>query len=210
MWMLIQIFYKFVEKGEEVLHLRTTMRQLQELMRFVNRGEVPVERQWPFNPMFDGNPFEEDREEERPSPDEVVKPITRTNGTATVGSAEGDHEAPYFQFELYILKQNMVLKMVEKPMEVSDGRNNGDRPVDEDEDESFEDEETLDQRYQRYMQSTMDEVSDPDEWCEMHYGLAMHDEDDVPTEGGDMTRSRSLHEDDDVGADCQVHAKTFG
>ena len=41
-----------------------------------------------------------------------------------------------------------------------------------DSDESFAEEESPRNRYQRYLQSTMEEVSDPDDWCDIHYGHA--------------------------------------
>ena len=42
--------------------------------------------------------------------------------------------------------------------------------------ESFEVEpESPVRRYQRCLQSTMEEVSDPDDWCAIHYGHATQD-----------------------------------
>jgi hypothetical protein len=44
-----------------------------------------------------------------------------------------------------------------------------------DSDESFVEEESPRSRYQRYLQSTLEEVSDPDDWCGIHYGHATQD-----------------------------------
>ena len=44
-----------------------------------------------------------------------------------------------------------------------------------DSDESFVEEESPRSRYQRYLQSTLEEVSDPDDWCDIHYGHATQD-----------------------------------
>ena len=44
-----------------------------------------------------------------------------------------------------------------------------------DSDESFVEEENPRSRYQRYLQSTLEEVSDPDDWCDIHYGHATQD-----------------------------------
>ena len=73
------------------------------------------------------------------------------------------------------------------------GQDEGGDPAEEDE-ESFELEETPMQRYQRYCQSGMEEVSDPDEWADIHYGFGP-DRDSEP--GGASTRSRSRDDYDD-------------
>ena len=73
------------------------------------------------------------------------------------------------------------------------GQDEGGDPAEEDE-ESFELEETPMQRYQRYCQSGMEEVSDPDEWADTHYGVGP-DRDSEP--GRASTRSRSRDDYDD-------------
>eukprot|EP00435_Cladocopium_sp_Y103_P013498 s404_g3.t1 len=86
----------------------------------------------------------------------------------------------------------------QRDLEAGDDDAAQEEPVDE-EDESFEVEpETPRSRFRRYYQSTMDEVSDPDEWAEMHYGRASRPTtpesgEDAPGEPSE--RSRSGHDD---------------
>lgn len=47
----------------------------------------------------------------------------------------------------------------------------------DDDEESIEEEEKPEQRYQRYIQAAMDEVSDPDDWCNVHHRFATRDDD---------------------------------
>ena len=65
----------------------------------------------------------------------------------------------------------------------------GDENVEE---ESFvEEDESPRTRYDRYRQSTMEEVSDPDEWTNIHYGFAPDDSDADAAGSGELPISRS-------------------
>ncbi|CAL1141687.1 unnamed protein product [Cladocopium goreaui] len=65
----------------------------------------------------------------------------------------------------------------------------GDENVEE---KSFaEEDESPRARYDRYRQSTMEEVSDPDEWTNIHYGFAPDDSDADAAGSGELPISRS-------------------
>ena len=74
------------------------------------------------------------------------------------------------------------------------GDNPREKPPEDEDDESFEEEESPRQRYQRYVQSSMDEVSDVEEWQNIHYGYAHDVQSDPQGEdeaGLETARSRS-------------------
>eukprot|EP00435_Cladocopium_sp_Y103_P076004 s7_g72.t1 len=146
--LLVRTFYRFVDKKEQIMNFSTILRQVQEVTRFVNRGEDPVEQEWPFNSMFDGYPFEEHREKERPSPDEVVNPEMMANGIPSAGSADagggtdgGDHEAPLPLCRTIPSEAEHGAEDAGEANEAG-GRDNDGTPSSADEDESFEEEET--------------------------------------------------------------------
>jgi hypothetical protein len=76
----------------------------------------------------------------------------------------------------------------------ADDAADGDVPEQADEEESFEEEgESPNTKYQRYLQSSMEEVSDVDEWTNIHYGYAHTHEQDSEQDEDEMaaTTSRS-------------------
>eukprot|EP00435_Cladocopium_sp_Y103_P019244 s76_g4.t1 len=189
---MARMLYKLTLKMEEIQSLRTTLGQIREVMRFAPHGgrEEPEVREWPFHSIFDGNPFEDAEEEENESPDVEVPEGDVLNSTRIrdepVG-ADGNIEGVRSRHRI---THNEAAHGAANPggdePDLSEGDDAGHHGPDvEEDDESFELEETPEQRLQRYIQSGMEEVSDPDEWCKLHYGpgyltsRSMED-DDVP------------------------------
>eukprot|EP00435_Cladocopium_sp_Y103_P032209 s2422_g8.t1 len=155
----------------------------------------------PFNNELDPCVYEEDKEEE----DDV-------DGDETLTEMSADEEAPRTtpipgvdRSEAAIMRRHRVVRHEVRHEAANEG---GEReapegrgePEEAEEDESFEEEpESPRARYRRYFQSTMDEVSDPDEWADMHYGVSTRPttpesgEGEVPGEPSE--RSRSGHDD---------------
>ena len=134
---------------------------------------------------LDGDPFAEHHEEEEPSPDETVadgeaEDLLNAMGLTSAGSINGDVETVGIRRVLQAEGAHGAADGDETRVPDEGGADDG-READ-DEDESFEVEETPAERYQRYLQSTKGEVSDQVSWAEMHYGSGTRDED----EHGDM------------------------
>jgi hypothetical protein len=115
---------------------------------------------------LDGDPFAEHHEEEEPSPDETVadgeaEDPLNAMGLTSAGSINGDVEAVGVRRVLQAEGAHGAADGDEARVPDEGGADDG-READ-DEDESFEVEETPAERYQRYLQSTKGEVSDPDE-----------------------------------------------
>eukprot|EP00435_Cladocopium_sp_Y103_P061561 s356_g23.t1 len=192
---MMRMFYKLTEKMEEVQNLRTTLSAIREVMRFAphEEREEPSTREVPFHPMFDGNPWE-DAEEEEDSPDlevpedDVVNSIRIRDEPAGVdGNSEG------VRTRHRIIHNEALHGAAEdgEPDLPADDPEHPEPDVDEEE-ESFEleVEETTEERLRRYRHSTIDEVSDPDSWCELHYGFAEHGEDEDDDDHTSRSRSR--------------------
>lgn len=151
-----------------------------------------------------GEEEEGEEEEDQMSPDEEVSGAA--DGTLTssrfesAGSAEGDAEVSRLRRRVLQREGQNFAANGEDP-DLPEGGDDGELGGAEDEeDESFVVGKSPEQRYQRYIQSSMDEVSDPDEWCETHYGFATAD--DLGA-GGATTRSRSRE-----GSDGEEHPPT--
>eukprot|EP00435_Cladocopium_sp_Y103_P064629 s634_g26.t1 len=126
----------------------------------------------------------------RPSPDVIVSEVEMPNRAGGAGHSVGNED----DVEL-VSRQHRVLRHDgehgaandDGGRDLSDSSNPGGRDENSEE-ESFEEEvESPTSRYRRHMQSTTGEVSDPDEWCEIHYGFPEQEEQE---EGGALTRSR--------------------
>eukprot|EP00435_Cladocopium_sp_Y103_P059588 s1055_g21.t1 len=90
---MVRMVYTLTLKMEEVQNLRTTLGQIREVMRFApheDREESAV-REWPFHPMFDGNPWE-DAEEENGNPDVEVPEEDVLNSTRIRDELVGSDE----------------------------------------------------------------------------------------------------------------------
>jgi hypothetical protein len=192
---MLRIFYKLTEKMEIIENYKQTIQQIREVARFGNQQEVPHCEESGDDHFSEHH----GEEEEEPSPDEPVEdenvevPREAIGAEyATGGSTEIDAEVPGLR--------RRVLRL-----DGAHGAAEGDEPEvpggadADDEDESFELEESPTTRYRRYQQSTMDEVSDPDEWANIHYGFGTRDD----SEHGDdlasrRSRSRNEEESDNV------------
>ena len=119
-------------------------------------------------------------EEDQMSPDEEVSEaangILTSSRFESAGSAEGDAEVSRLRRRVLQREGQNFTANGEDP-DLPEGGDDGEPGGAEDEeDEPFVVGESPEQRYQRYIQSSMDEVSDPDEWCETHYGFATADD----------------------------------
>ena len=172
---MLRTFYKLTEKMEGIV--------------FAAQGEVP------YCEELDGDPFAENHEEEEPSPDETVvdgeaEDIMNAMELISTGSINGAVEAVGIGHRVLQAGGAHGSKDGDEARVPDEGgADDGKEP--DDDDESFEVEETLAERYQRYLQSTMGKCQRD----EMHYGFVTQDADGP---GDDMasTRLRSRNDDE--------------
>ena len=179
----IRIFSKLTDKMEQIENYKNTLGQLRTVMRFATPRQDPIYREEMQNLLN-----AKTAEEEEMMNDETLSEADDENpaSSSRVEIVEADMEVPAMR--------NRVLRH-DGAHEAADAgeRDDGGNPAEEDED-SFELEETPMQRYQRYLQSGMEEVSDLDEWANIRHGF-VPDRDSEP--GGATTKSRPRDDYDD-------------
>eukprot|EP00435_Cladocopium_sp_Y103_P043647 s2238_g12.t1 len=173
--------------------IRSTLELQDQEDPFV-QDALPDARQEPFSGIWYNQEASEEESHEddaladanEGAPDREVPPqpprICLQNGTH--GAAEGDHgDVPSEHgapAELSIgavpTTEEGIAAMTEALGEIMDGAEehaHGHGPeADEDEDDEEWSDESPQARYRRYIQSGQEEVSDPDEWADIHYGPA--------------------------------------
>jgi hypothetical protein len=138
---MLRIFYKLTEEMEGIV--------------FAAQGEVP------YCEELDGDPFAENHEEEEPSPHETVvdgeaEDIMNAMELISTGSINGAVEAVGIRHRVLQAGGAHGSKDGDEARVPDEGgADDGKEP--DDDDESFEVEETLAERYKRYLQSTMGE-----------------------------------------------------
>eukprot|EP00435_Cladocopium_sp_Y103_P014025 s485_g3.t1 len=196
--MLVRSIMLMQYKNEELERYRMVWKTVREAAHLQRDQD-------PFNNELDPWVYGEDKEAE----DDV-------DGDETMTEMSADEEAPIVtpipgvdRSEAAIMRRHRVVRHEVRhesanedgEREEPEGREEPEErgePEEAEEDESFEEEpESPRARYRRYFQSTMDEVSDPDEWADMHYGIASRADSGESAEvpGESSERSRSGHDD---------------
>ena len=151
-----------------------------------------------------GGDGEEEEDSNNMEDDETVSESALDGNThVTLHLEEGERDGEAILRRLRVIREDAEHGAADDGADVpdrdegGDGHHQGDRPNDQD--ESFEVEtESPRSKYQRYLQSTIDEVSDVDKWTNIHYGFARDSGDELP-EGDDSgcptSRSRSRNSD---------------
>ena len=195
------MFLKLTDKMEQIENYKNTLGQIRTVMRFA----TPREERGRWNVRVEDPVYSEELqnlldaetvEEEERVHDETLS--EGEGGDLSSSSLTGITEAEITDADMEVpAMRNRVLRH-DGAHEAANGepalpgRDGGEEPAEEE--ESFELEETPMQRYQRYCQSGMEEVSDPEEWADIHYGFR-HESDSEP--GGASRRSRSRDDYDD-------------
>jgi|OrbCmetagenome_4_1107370.scaffolds.fasta_scaffold171001_1 hypothetical protein len=139
-----------------------------------NSPRISPQQADPFCLESKGNSFAEEGEEEKNNVDEDKTVSESAFEVTPVEGADRSEEAETRRHR--IIRQDGENGAADDDPEIPRG-DDGDRHGDPAEDDSFEEEpESPRTRYQRYMQSTMEEVSDVEEWKNMHYGFATPDD----------------------------------
>ena len=198
MILVAKLFMKLTQKMEELARYKEVWKTIRDAIP-LQQGEDPCPCELESGPFSD-----EESEEERPyviDKEETFSEQLCDEVDETLLAESSGIQQPETTFRRRRVLQREVQHGSaegEDPNVPRDGGDGGDRP-DED-DESFEVEVEVDEsprmRYQRYLQSTMEEVSDVDEWTNVHYGFVIESDDDGGDNGAPTTRSRSRASDD--------------
>ena len=172
--LVARLFFKLTKKMEELEKYKAVWKTVREAAHLQREQD-------PFLCELDGNQHrdEEAEEEHLLVMDNETTSEKQMNGTLETMMPEGDGAD---QMEEMNLRRHRILRSdAEHGAAAGDGSDvprddgHGDehgRPDDEDED--FEEEtESPRTRHQRYLQSSMDEVSDVEDWSNIHYGYAV-------------------------------------
>eukprot|EP00435_Cladocopium_sp_Y103_P028786 s676_g7.t1 len=177
-WMVFTIIFLLMVVVCLFLKLQNKAKELRKYQMVWQTVREAARGQDPLSSELDAWVFAEDEEEEKKEDDETM--------------SEGDEEAPMVtpipgvdRSEEAIMRRHRVVRHEDLHGSAEAGEGNP-----EEEEESFELEENPNQRYQRYVSSAMEEISDIDEWTEIHYG-AVHATEEPGEDEEDSGRSRS-------------------
>ena len=182
-------FLKLTEKTNELAKHKEVWRTVREAAHLQSNED-------PFN-YESGKDSDGDEcagEEECQDDDDTVSENFE-NGTTGISVEDADQEEASSNMRRRTIRHDAEHGAAEGERGERDGHDDTHGRESDGDDESFEEEETASQRYRRYMQSTMGEVSDPEEWSNIHYGYSHGSGAGVPEQDGDggldTERSRS-------------------
>ena len=189
--LVLRLLYKMMLLMEELKKYKAVWKTIRGVANLSNNED-------PFCAEGDAELGEEPEEEESPELDAEETASERAEPVINRAMVEDDNGTiPEMDGEFESLRRRPLRH------EADHGSANGgdffhpgadhgesDENVEEEEESFVEEDESPRTRYDRYRQSTMEEVSDPDEWANVHYGFS-HDDSGVAAGSGELPISRS-------------------